>query len=112
MSEQRRLWCSLHHSFWRDCSACVEADYADLEHQLVEVKEERDDWKATAELCQNEDVKSAIIESQQEQLVEAQGKLGRMEKLFEGWQDNTLVPVGDVKADFARILYPKEGNDG
>ncbi len=38
MSEQRRLWCSLHHSFWRDCSACVEADYADLERQLTEAQ--------------------------------------------------------------------------
>ena len=42
--------------------------------------------------------------TKREELIEAQGKLEATGRLFEGWQPETLVPVGDVKADIAHIL--------
>ncbi len=35
MGERIRRWCTIHHFFYRDCNACVDKDYADLERQLV-----------------------------------------------------------------------------
>ena len=38
MGARIRRWCTIHHFFHRDCNACVDKDYVDLERQLAEAQ--------------------------------------------------------------------------
>lgn len=63
-----RVWCSLHHSFNRDCKACVEADYARLEATL-----ERYEDDAHAEAAHAACVSLAV--SQQAQVARLEARI-------------------------------------